>query len=209
MLSIPLGPSTEMPSGIATSDSPVVGRDTSAFVQCIFRPYTRRSKTVDPAPSTLSAPEKQTLALTATDDVTEKSSICVDTTATMAESDARPVTPADDKSDDGIVVARGVTAFEETEGVKRRWFREEMRQSPVSRLQKMHDLIEIGTRRGMDGRGRTEQGDSSASSGCGINIYGDQSFIVLLYGIRHGGESPDRGIINGQRRRHVFCGYYT
>jgi hypothetical protein len=74
----------------------------------------------------------------------------------MAESDARPVSPADDKSDDGVVVVRGTTAFEETEGVKRRWFREEMRQSPVSRLQKMNDLIEIGTRRGMDGRGRTE-----------------------------------------------------
>jgi hypothetical protein len=39
--------------------------------------------------------------------------------------------PTDDNSEDSLVVVDGMSSNEEAEAVKRRWFRDEMRQSPV------------------------------------------------------------------------------
>ena len=132
MLQIPLGPSTEMTGGATSSETLVVGFDTSVFVQCIFRPYTRRANPVGPISPSPSSPAKHFPTVTAKDDGLEMPVIADDTVVSMVvASDDRPVTPTDDKSDDSIVVVKGMTSFDETEGVKRRWFREEMRQSPV------------------------------------------------------------------------------
>ena len=133
MLQIPLGPSTEMPGGATSSETVVVGFDTSVFVQCIFRPYTRRANPVGPISTSPSSPDKHFPTVTAKEDGLEMPVIVTNDTVVpmVVASDERPVTPTDDKSDDGIVVVKGMTSFDETEGVKRRWFREEMRQSPV------------------------------------------------------------------------------
>lgn len=39
--------------------------------------------------------------------------------------------PTDDISEDGLVVVKSMSPNEEADAVKRRWFRDEMRQSPV------------------------------------------------------------------------------
>ena len=136
MLHIPAGPSSETAvSPTATPGEFVVGIDTSVFVQCIFRPYTRRAKQMGAPSSSLPvSPENSPTSNTTKEDAAEVSANPVDTAVDTVPSDDRPVTPVDDKSDDSIVVIRGMTSFEETEGVKRRWFRDDMRQSPVNAL---------------------------------------------------------------------------
>ena len=132
MLQIPLGPSTEMVR-VSPTSSGTFRVDTSVFVQCIFRPYARRATPAGSHSSSLSvSPEKHVPSGIETEDVMEMPILPVDAVVNLAFSDERPLTPTDDKSDDSIIVVKGVTSLEETEGVKRRWFREEMRQSPVS-----------------------------------------------------------------------------
>lgn len=134
MLQIPVGPSTEM-SGVAitsSSDTFSVGIETAVFVQCIFRPYARHAKQMElPSSSLPVSPEKDVSNDTAEEDAMEMAVVPVDTAVNMVTSDDRPATPMDDRSDDSIVVIKGMTSLEETEGVKRRWFRDDMRQSPV------------------------------------------------------------------------------
>ena len=141
MLQTPVGPSTEM-SGRATvitpSTSPrdiVVGMETTVFVQCIVRPYTRPTQQSVSTPSSLLvSSEKPVPSVSGKENAIEMPIITVDTPVNMVVSDDAPVTPVDDKSDDGMIVIKGMTSFEEAEGVKKRWFRDDMRQSPVSPL---------------------------------------------------------------------------
>lgn len=134
MLQIPLGPSTEM-AGVSAPSSGAFRVDTSVFVQCIFRPYARRATSmVSPSSSTPTTPEKNVSSGVEKGNVKEMPVIPIDEAANLAVLDERPVTPTDDKSEDSIILVRGENTLDETEGVKRRWFREEMRQSPVCSL---------------------------------------------------------------------------
>lgn len=97
-----------------------------SFSVNLFRPYVRRP--VDPTStigSASSIPEKPL--------VTDNSSDQVSTS--LSELPHSPVSQgeiaADEKLDESMVVVKNTTTVDE-EIVKRRWYREEMRQSPVS-----------------------------------------------------------------------------
>lgn len=136
MLQIPLGPSTEMvgvtPASSGPAFSETFGMDTSVFMQCIFRPYARRATPVVSSSSNLpNSPEKHISSDIGQRGGMEMPLVLVDAAVNLAVLDDRPVTPMEDKSVDSIVLVQGATSMEEIDGVRRRWFHEEMRQSPV------------------------------------------------------------------------------
>ena len=136
ILHIPLGPRTEMVGVTSAAPGPAssetLGMDTSIFVQCIFRPYARRATPmVSPSSSLPNSPEKHISSDTEQGDRMEMPLVQVDAPVNLAVLDDPPVTPMDDKSHDSIVLVKDATSMEDPEGVRRRWFHEEMRQSPV------------------------------------------------------------------------------
>ena len=137
MLQIPLGPRTEMVGVTSTSSVPAfsetLGMDTSVFVQCIFRPYAcRATPAVSRTSSLPNSPEKHiSTSDTGQGDRMEMPLVPVDAAVNLAVLDDRPITPMDDKLDDSIVLVKETTSMEDPDGVRKRWFHEEMRQSPV------------------------------------------------------------------------------
>ena len=94
----------------------------------LYRPYIRRTVNMDSTPPVTSekqppADMEQDITQTIPEDPFQP---------TMAIEPQEALTP-DDKSDGSVVLVKAATSNEDAEGVKRRWFREEMRQSPVLR----------------------------------------------------------------------------
>ena len=88
----------------------------------LYRPYLRRAVS-SPIPEKQPIPEiEQDITTTLPEDRLQ---------STMPVEPNEALTP-DDKSDGSVVFVKPATSNEDAEGVKRKWFREEMRQSPVS-----------------------------------------------------------------------------
>ena len=121
------------PLRLATADNPT-GSGTivvnASVTFNVIRPYIRRSANVSDNSSEIAAQKPPVLK-------------AEQGPATFPHHDPfsldlqRPITPSreegtsDDRSDGSIVVVKAATYNEDADGVKRRWFREEMRQSPV------------------------------------------------------------------------------
>lgn len=96
----------------------------------VYRPYFRRPIEVQSsATSTVSGPEKSPIPDISNGTVAPSLPEPVESPSSTAPQDE---ITSDDKSDDSVVIVKSAAAIDEMEGVKRRWFREEMRQSPVS-----------------------------------------------------------------------------
>jgi hypothetical protein len=118
------------PLRLATVDNPT-GAGTivvnASLTFNLYRPYIRRTVNMDSTPPVTSekqppADMEQDITQTIPEDPFQP---------TMAIEPQEALTP-DDKSDGSVVLVKAATSNEDAEGVKRRWFREEMRQSPVS-----------------------------------------------------------------------------
>ena len=117
------------PLGLGTVDNPI-GSGTivvnASLTFNVYRPYIRRSVNVDsPPPVTTEKPHIPDIEQDITKSIPEDPF-----QSTMAVEPQEELTP-DDRSDGSVVLVKAATSNEDADGVKRRWFREEMRQSPV------------------------------------------------------------------------------
>jgi hypothetical protein len=104
----------------------------------VYRPYIHPRAETAPEPAVAKEESSSTQVTSETIEGNAETTKTTTTTTTTAETitttdDAIP----DDSSDVTFVVEQGPHSSFEMEGVKRRWFREEMRQSPVSSVSSM------------------------------------------------------------------------
>jgi epidermal growth factor receptor substrate 15 len=110
----------------------------------VYRPYIHRRTETSPEPAVTKEESSSTQVTSETIEGNAETTKTTTTTTTTTETITTTDDAAtDDSSDATVVVEQGAHSSFEPEGVKRRWFREEMRQSPVSSV---FSMLIVGAR---------------------------------------------------------------